>query len=256
MRKAEKEEGKAETNILAVSENGESTIKWLEKEVEDGENSILVYPDLQSFRQIYTRYVKDQMAIEEKEKEDEHTDTNNNTLSKQKPKSRSRTILIATFYETIDSVKHHFSAVGVKDVETLIDNGSLVIIDVFQAYHPDIDGMKKPVASLSERARKEGRAGVTAIVDMGYFFLSGGDGFATQLIKYEATLHQKQKVAISKVLIAIILETMRLLLRVREKSLLLKDRKRCSKSKKKLTEVSFKALVDQALNMHKLFVEQ
>jgi hypothetical protein len=116
--------------------------------------------------------------------------------------------------------------------------------------------MKKLVASLSERARREGRAGVTAIVDMGYFFLSGGDGFATQLIKYEATLHQKQKVAISKVLIAIILETMRLLLRVREKSLLLKDRKRCSKSKKKLTEVSFKALVDQALNMHKLFVEQ
>jgi hypothetical protein len=50
MRKAEKEEEKAEANILAVSENGESTIKWLEKEVEDGENSILVYPDLQSFR--------------------------------------------------------------------------------------------------------------------------------------------------------------------------------------------------------------
>jgi hypothetical protein len=83
------------------------------------------------------------MAIEEKEKEDENTDTNNNTLSKQKPKSRSRTILIATFYETIDSVKHHFSAVGVKDVETLIDNGSLVIIDVFQAYHPDIDGQSR-----------------------------------------------------------------------------------------------------------------
>lgn len=191
MRKAEKEEEKAEANILAVSDNGESTIKWLEKEVEDGENSILVYPDLQSFRQIYTRYVKDQMATEEKEKEDENTDTNNNPLSKQKPKSRSRIILIATFYETIDSVKHHLSAVGVKDVETLIDNGSLVIIDVLQAYHPDIDGMKKLVASLSERARKEGRVGVAAIVDMGYFFLFGGDGFATQLIKYEAALPPK-----------------------------------------------------------------
>jgi hypothetical protein len=133
------------------------------------------------------------MATEEKEKEDENTDTNNNTLSKQKPKSRSRTILIATFYETIDSVKHHLSAVGVKDVETLIDNGSLVIIDVFQAYHPDIDGMKKLVASLSERARREGRAGVTAIVDMGYFFLFGGDGFATQLIKYEANFTTKNR---------------------------------------------------------------
>lgn len=190
MRKAEKGEEKEEANILAVSENGESTIKWLEKEVEDGENSILVYPDLQSFRQIYTRYVKDQLAREE-EDETTNDDDNNNTLSKQKPKSRSRIILIATFYETIDSVKHHLSAVGVKDVETLIDNGSLVITDVFQAYHPDIDGMKKLVASLSERARKEGKVGVTAIVDMGYFFLFGGDGFATQLIKYEAALPPK-----------------------------------------------------------------
>ena len=35
--------------------------------------------------------------------------------------------------------------------------------------------MKRLVASLSDRARKESRVGVTAIVNMGFFFLFGGD---------------------------------------------------------------------------------
>ena len=51
--------------------------------------------------------------------------------------------------------------------------------------------MKKLVASLSDRAKKEGRVGVTAIVDMGFFFLFGGDGRATELINYEASLAPK-----------------------------------------------------------------
>jgi hypothetical protein len=51
--------------------------------------------------------------------------------------------------------------------------------------------MKKLVASLSDRAKKEGRSGVTAIVDMGFFFLFGGDGIATELINYEAALAPK-----------------------------------------------------------------
>ncbi len=51
--------------------------------------------------------------------------------------------------------------------------------------------MKKLVASLSDRAKREGRAGVTAIVDMGFFFLFGGDGRATELINYESSLAPK-----------------------------------------------------------------
>ncbi|MFL6309600.1 MAG: hypothetical protein ACJ70T_06350 [Nitrososphaera sp.] len=144
-----------------------------------GENGIIIYPTLQSFRQIYTKYAKEQL-----EKED-----NSNSIRNEE--SRPRIILIATFYETTYSVKHHLSAVGVKDIQSLIDNGSLVIVDAFSSYYPDIDGMKKLVASLSDRAKKEGRVGVTAIVDMGFFFLFGGDGRATELINYEASLAPK-----------------------------------------------------------------
>jgi hypothetical protein len=154
-------------------------MKWFDEEVRDGENSIMIYPNLQTFRQIYTKYVKDQLA-----KEDENN-------SKRNEPSLPRIILIATFYETTDSVKHHLSAVGLQNIQSLIDNGSLVIVDAFSSYYPDVDGMKKLVASLSDRARKEGRVGVTAIVDMGFFFLFGGDGRATELINYEASLAPK-----------------------------------------------------------------
>jgi hypothetical protein len=158
--------------------NNASIMKWFDQEVGDGENGIVIYPNVQTFRQIYTRYAKQQLAKE---------DDNNNTRIEQ---SKPRIILIATFYETIDSVKHSLNAVGV-GAQSLIDNGSLVIVDAFSSYYPDIDGMKKLVASLSDRAKKEGRVGVTAIVDMGFFFLFGGDGRATELINYEASLPPK-----------------------------------------------------------------
>jgi hypothetical protein len=161
------------------SETNESIMKWFHEGITEGENGIVIYPNSQTFRQIYRQYAKDQLA-----KEEEEDEKNNNTRNEQ---SNPRIILIATFYETIDSVKHSLSAVGV-DAQSLIDNGSLVIVDAFSSYYPNIDGMKKLVASLSDRARKEDRAGVTAIVDMGFFFLFGGDGRATELINYEASL--------------------------------------------------------------------
>jgi hypothetical protein len=161
-------------------------MKWLDEEVGGGENGIVIYPSLQTFRQIYTKYVKDKLAKEvENEKEDDNNSKGNGQLSK------PRIILIATFYETTDIVKHSLSAVGVKDIQSFIDNGSLAIVDAFSSYYPVIDGMKKLVASLSDRARKEGRSGVTAIVDMGFFFLFGGDGRARELINYEASLAPK-----------------------------------------------------------------
>ena len=168
--------------IVESENNSESVMKWFDKEIGDGENGIIIYPSLQTLRQIYTNYVKDQLAKE--------ADDNNNSSNSWNGQSKSRIILIATFYETVDSVKHTLSAVGV-DAQSHINDGSLVIVDAFSSYYPDIDGMKKLVASLSDRAKKEGRVGVTAIVDMGFFFLFGGDGRATELINYEASLAPK-----------------------------------------------------------------
>src|SRR5215217_1105953 len=135
----------------------------------------------------FARFIRNMLKINWQKKKKKQMKKNN---SKGNEQSNPRIILIATFYETTDSVKHSLIAVGV-EAQNLINGGSLVIVDAFSSYYPDIDGMKKLVASLSDRARKEGRVGVTAIVDMGFFFLFGGDGRATELINYEASLAPK-----------------------------------------------------------------
>jgi hypothetical protein len=169
-----------------------SIMRWFENRIDEGENGIVVYPNLETFREMYTEYVKDQLVVKQEEEEEENNDDyyqdNNNGIREQS--HMPRIILIATFYDTINAVKHNLSAVGV-DVQSHIDDGSLLIVDAFNGYHPDMDGVKKLVASLSERAAREGRIGVSVIANMGFFFLYGGDGKATQLIKYEASLAPK-----------------------------------------------------------------
>ena len=177
---------------IESKDNEESIQRWLKKEVEEGENSILVYPNMQTFREIYTKYVKDQLVTAREQEVEEDNNNDNKNISRDNNKqSKSRIILIAPFYETVDSVKHQLSAFGIENVQGLIDNGSLVIADSFHSFFPDSNGMKKLIDSLSQRARKEGRAGVTAIVDMGFFFLFGGDSKAADLISYEASLAPK-----------------------------------------------------------------
>ena len=174
----------------------QSIMEWFNGGIEDGENGILVYPNLQTFRQIYTQYVKDQLLIREEEEQKEEDGSNEdhnyydniNRLKEQL--LMPRIILIATFYDTVNTVKHTLSAVGI-DVQSHIDSGSLLIVDAFDGYYPNIDGMKKLVNSLSERARKEGRIGVSVISNMGFFFLYEGDGTASELISYEASLPSK-----------------------------------------------------------------
>jgi hypothetical protein len=171
----------------AESSDIEIIMQWFEDGIEDGENGILVYPNMQTFREIYMQYAKDQLVAREEQKENE--DDNNNNRRKEQI-LMPRIILIATFYDTVNSVKHNLSAVGV-DVQSHIDAGSLLIVDEFDGCYPTTDGIKKLVVTLSERARKEGRIGVSVISNMGFFFLYDGDGTASELISYETSLPSK-----------------------------------------------------------------
>jgi hypothetical protein len=170
----------------------ESVMQWFEHGIEEGENGILVYPNMQTFREIYMQYAKDQLVARGEQKENEVNDNeyHNNNNRRKEQLLMPRIVLIATFYDTVNTVKHNLSAVGV-DVQSHIDDGSLKIVDAFNGYYPDVDGMKKLVASLSERARKEGRIGVSVISNMGFFFLYDGDGDDSELISYETSLPSK-----------------------------------------------------------------
>jgi hypothetical protein len=116
--------------------------------IEDGENGILIYPNLQTFRQIYTQYVKDHLLVREEEEEQKEigSDNNNDYFDNDNRRKKGqflmpRIILIATFYDTVNTVKYNLSAVGV-DVQSHIDDGSLLIVDAFDGYYPNTDGMK------------------------------------------------------------------------------------------------------------------
>ena len=177
----------------AGSHHIESVMEWFEDEMEEGENGILVYPNMQIFREIYMQYAKDQLVAREEQKENEDNDDDDYRYNNNRRKEQllmPRIILIATFYDTVNAVRHNLSAVGV-DVQSHIDDGSLLIVDAFDGYYPNVGGMKKLVASLSERARKEGRIGVSVISNMGFFFLYDGDGDASELISYETSLPSK-----------------------------------------------------------------
>jgi hypothetical protein len=193
------------TRRVVESHDIESIMDWFDGEIGEGENGVLVYPNSPTFREIYTQYAKNQLVSAragQQSKDISQDNTNNNDDNKNKNKSSRRSkeeqqllmqpriLLIATFYDTVNAVKHSLSAVGV-DVQSHIDDGSLLIVDAFNAYYPDIDGMKKLVASLSERARKEGRIGVSAIINTGFFFLYGRDVDGSNLIHYEASLAPK-----------------------------------------------------------------
>ncbi len=49
-------------------ENNELIKKWFKEEIAEGENGIIIYPNLQTFRKIYMQYVKDELAKEKKKK--------------------------------------------------------------------------------------------------------------------------------------------------------------------------------------------
>jgi hypothetical protein len=178
----------------AGSHHVESIMQWFEDGIEEGENGILVYPNMPTFREIYMQYAKDQLVAREEQKENEHDNNNNeyhdNNNRRKEQLLIPRIILISTFYDTIDAVRHNLSAVGV-DVQSHIDDGSLLIVDAFNSYYPKIDGMKKLVMSLSDRAKRESRIGVSVISNMGFFFLYDGDGAASELISYETSLPSK-----------------------------------------------------------------
>jgi hypothetical protein len=177
----------------AGSHRIESVMQWFEDGMEEGENGILVYPNMQTFREIYMQYAKDQLVAREEQKENEdnnNDDYHDNNNRHKEQLLMPRIILIATFYDTVNAVKHNLSAVGV-DVQSHIDDGSLLIVDAYDGYYPNINGMKMLVKSLSDRARKEGRIGVSVISNMGFFFLYDGDGDASELISYETSLPSK-----------------------------------------------------------------
>jgi hypothetical protein len=131
-------------------------------ESEFGAHFLVVYPDLVTFRETYSQYVKEAMKDNE-------------------------IVIILPFYETVNDVRRIMSEDGLGiSVRRYEKEQSLLIMDSLKAYFGLKSGLIPFLNQTVEYAKKSGKDGVTVIGDMGSFFYSQNAN--SNLLQYEITL--------------------------------------------------------------------
>lgn len=127
---------------------------------EFGSHFLVVYHDLDTFRELYSLYAK--AALKDNE-----------------------IVVILPFYETVNNVRSILSEDSACiDVGKYEKEQSLLIIDSLKSYFGSQEGLMPFVKKIVEFAKVSGRSGVSVIGDMGPFFYYGkNDG----LLHYETT---------------------------------------------------------------------
>jgi hypothetical protein len=126
------------------------------------DHNMLIYPDLPTYRKIYSESAK--QALDNKE-----------------------VVLLVTTYDSFDRIKDSLTQAGIS-VNNEIKNGNLVILDAVKAYQIDIHGALKFATTLAKRAESDGKSGVFALTEMGSFFITER---IASLLEYEASLQKK-----------------------------------------------------------------
>ena len=152
-----------------------STINQL-RQADYGDHYMIVYPDLDTLREIYLRYIKFQLE-------------ENNEI-----------VLMIPYYETTDSVRRILSKnkeandskndndLPYIDVQKYENEGSLIIIDSAKAYFKSEIGLELFIQKLVKQAESLGKNGVSVLTDSGSFSLFGG---REKLVDYELSLPSK-----------------------------------------------------------------
>jgi hypothetical protein len=123
---------------------------------------MLIYPDLTTYRKIYSESAKQAL--------------DNNEV-----------VLLVTTYDSFDRIKNSLTQEGIS-VNDEIKNGNLVILDAVKAYQIDIHGALKFATTLAKRSESDGKSGVFALTEMGSFFIAER---IASLLEYEASLPKK-----------------------------------------------------------------
>jgi hypothetical protein len=147
------------------SRNGSSSISSIIEDIRRSdfqEHNILIYPDLPSFRQIYSECTKQAL--------------DNNEI-----------VFLATTYDPFDRIEDALRRKQIS-VEDEKKNGNLIIVDAFRAYQIDINGAMNFAKDLIKRATQDGKEGVFNLSDMGSFFLSER---IDRLVEYEQNVPKK-----------------------------------------------------------------
>jgi hypothetical protein len=134
-------------------------------QIESGEHVVLVYPNLETLRQIYSHYCR--TALE------------NNEL-----------VLLLTYYETADSVRQTLTEVDI-DVKKYEKERELMIIeDITKTYFGSGQDFLFFLKILNKQQEKRGRNGISVIADMGIFYHFNNNN-KDALFRFERSLPAK-----------------------------------------------------------------
>ncbi len=126
------------------------------------DHNMLIYPDLTTYRKIYSESAKQAL--------------DNNEV-----------VFLVTTYDSFDRIKDSLTQAGIS-VNNEIKEGNLIILDAVKAYQIDIHGALKFVTTLAKRAEGDGKAGVFGLTEMGSFFIAER---IASLLEYERSLPKK-----------------------------------------------------------------
>ena len=143
-----------------------------------GEHNILVYPNKSTIRDIYSSYCKSSLGY--------NNNNNGNTVDEM--------VLLIPFYETVEGVKYTLRKRAGIDTEKHEKDGSLAIVDSFEAYSRQPNDNTYTIVPLFklllQHAQIFGKKGISVISDLGLFFYQFQQ--IEELIKYETSFPQKK----------------------------------------------------------------
>lgn len=166
------EEGSRRHKNKSISSSSFSSSSIIEKmrQSHPHDHDVMIYPDLPTFRQVYSQATKE--ALE-----------------------RNEIVFLTTTYDSFQRVIDSLKQVGVS-VNKEVKHGNLIILDAVKAYQIDVSGVVNFAKSLLMRAAKDGKAGVFNISDMGSFFLADRIPI---LVEYERSLRKKMDIELKAV---------------------------------------------------------
>jgi DcmR-like sensory protein len=146
----------------SISSSSSSSLIEKIRQSDFHDHNIIIYPDLPTFRQVYSQATKE--ALE-----------------------RNEIVFLATTYDSFQKVIDSLTQVGVS-VNKEAKDGNLIILDAIKAYQIDVFGAYRFAQSLVMRAAKNGKAGVFNISDLGSFFVADR---IPALVGYERSIPKK-----------------------------------------------------------------
>jgi hypothetical protein len=133
---------------------------------EFGEHNILVYPDYETLRDLYSQHCRIRL------------------------KEGNEIVLLLPHYETINSVREALRELDI-DVAKHEQDNTLVIMDAITTmFNPTTDDFRDYLMGLENRARATGKSGICIIADMGSFYHLGK---LDEMISYEVAIPPKRQ---------------------------------------------------------------